>query len=354
MSMNDERTIDVNFKLCEHTDAGSDGSGPWPGSLQFYLQRAYHQTETQQLDDINSGTLTNLDSDEAKRCLESVLLEIDLHDEKPWRADRLADFFNYDLNERSFREYVRSQIRMRFENRQRTTLGSVAGPSGYLGQGKAGKGGGYGGYGGGYGAGKGYGKKGYDSGPYGGGYDKGGGYHGGDDQWGGGKGMGGVAPLGMNGVPDGGKDGGKDDRRPGSNECESIYVIGFPPQWSKDDLRAYFQQFGMVTNSHVIPPQGENQRPAGIVNFVTVQMARESIAQCNGRALPGAEGAMEVKFKMPGRRELNKGHHGKKGGQNYGYGGGDKGGGPYGQYQPPMGSPNQMPLGGAPPGGAMQ
>lgn len=84
-----------------------------------------------------------------------MLLEIDLHDEKPWRADRLADFFNYDLNERSFREYVRSQIRMRFENRSRATLGSTAGPGGYLGD-KSGKKGGK--WGADFHGGKGYGK----------------------------------------------------------------------------------------------------------------------------------------------------------------------------------------------------
>ncbi|CAD7969816.1 unnamed protein product [Amoebophrya sp. A25] len=307
--MEDEKSADVSIRLCKHCDA-PENNGPWPGSLQFYLQKAYHQTESH-LEDINPGSLTSADNDEANRALQQVLLEIDLHDEKPWRADRLADFFNYDLNERSFREYVRAQIRLRFQNRQRTTLGAqAAGPGGYLGQGGSKKGpygkGGKGDFGGGfYGGGKG------DFGNWRG--APGGQNYGVDpmNQFAHPAGAGNMvapAPGAMpGGAPMGGAPAGTDGTKgTGPVECESLYVLGFPSAWQKSDLQAYFGQFGIVVNCHIMPAQ-EGQRTAGIVNYVTVAMAREAIAQANGKVLPGNDAGMDVRFKMPGRREQKKG-----------------------------------------------
>ena len=62
--------------------------------------------------EIVSGLLNAEENTEAAKCLREVLLEIDLTEDRPWRKERgLGDFFNYDLTERTFREFIRTQIR---------------------------------------------------------------------------------------------------------------------------------------------------------------------------------------------------------------------------------------------------
>lgn len=62
-------------------------------------------------DPIVSELLSSEENAECVECLRKVLLEIDLTEDRPWRKERGGnDFFNYDLTERTFREYIRGQI----------------------------------------------------------------------------------------------------------------------------------------------------------------------------------------------------------------------------------------------------
>eukprot|EP00397_Hematodinium_sp_SG-2012_P060385 GEMP01078569.1.p1 GENE.GEMP01078569.1~~GEMP01078569.1.p1 ORF type:complete len:178 (+),score=33.72 GEMP01078569.1:62-595(+) len=126
-------------------DVGSDDGdievvlqGKGIGNMDFYLNRVWNaqplefhgdfREEPWQTDGAcfaqTATSLDTIDNKEFEACMAQVSLEMDLSDEKPWRhpGSTNSDFFNFGLNEKSFREYIISQIKMRFERRARSKV----------------------------------------------------------------------------------------------------------------------------------------------------------------------------------------------------------------------------------------
>jgi hypothetical protein len=151
-SLVDDEHVTVNVVLC-------DKKVPGAGTMEFYKTRAY-QNESSFLSFLSSSSsssagdsglggrkggklgggskggkfgsgdfqsLHDLDNREISNCLGKVQFEFDVVEDKPWRmaTSTVSDYFNFELNERTFREYLQAQIKLRFERRQKSTLGGI-------------------------------------------------------------------------------------------------------------------------------------------------------------------------------------------------------------------------------------
>merc|ERR1712194_466267 len=115
-----------------------------------------------------------------------------------------------------------------------------------------------------------------------------------------------IVPLGSTSSPPSGpysKDSSGKGLGYGGNECDSLYVVGFPRSWDKNHLYQFFSSYGIVRTTHIIPPSSNDQvKSAGSVSLMTKAMAREALAKTNGMLLPDGIHLLEVKYKLPTRR----------------------------------------------------
>lgn len=137
----DEDEEEVSIILCDQ--------GPSGGSMSYYLNRGWQRPsglsgrgallpahETSSTAELAHAPPDNraevVEQDEG---IEETLARIEFHmdgaelAETPWRmrgAD-LQDFFNFGLDERSWKDYVLRQVRIRLEARQRRKIGVLEG-----------------------------------------------------------------------------------------------------------------------------------------------------------------------------------------------------------------------------------
>lgn len=266
------------------------GSRTVPGNVLFYQNRMY---------ECHAGALGgmkdygDLDSEELKECLIKVKLETDARDQedKPWRFYR-SDYFNYELDERSFKGFIQNQIKMRFAKRGRSTLGSTtvqnkSDAREYLSATR---------------------NMPYRWNQHGGSrigppnsFAQTGGY--GPDRT-----RRSPSPNGPIGPPGQNEKG--QMRRDNQGSQDSLYIIGFPRDWGRDKLADHFSQYGGIQSTHVIMQKSAGQRAAGIVTFNLPEDAAAALSRLRGVILDGQP--LEARWKAPPKnRDGGKGMGGK-------------------------------------------
>lgn len=119
---------------------------------------------------------------------------------------------------------------------------------------------------------------------------------------------------------------------------KKLFVGGLSWGTTDEGLRAFFEQFGEVTDSKVIRDRETNRaRGFGFVTFATEEMAVEARDAANGQELDGRSIRVDVAEERPsgggggggarGGRGFGGGGGGGYGGGGGGYGGGGGGGG---------------------------
>lgn len=89
--------------------------------------------------------------------------------------------------------------------------------------------------------------------------------------------------------------------QPQGEPQKSLYVLGFPQEWSQTELASLFSRFGLVESAAVIGKKvGPHSKGAGFVNFSDVESALRAVEATHGRPIPGREDCrLTVNFSRP-------------------------------------------------------
>lgn len=95
-------------------------------------------------------------------------------------------------------------------------------------------------------------------------------------------------------------DGESDDANPTSNAppSDNIYVKGLPPNWTHDDLKTYFSEFGHIIECRLLHANKSTSSGA-LIRFLRDSEATDAVTLGNGRMLVGVSTPLVVRYAEP-------------------------------------------------------